>query len=1015
MTTWIRKEYEIENDYLDSGLNDQLFPAEGFEVNTEFLAYGWKIVAPDGTFLFSIEKNTGPDSRQRRLYFWVAAVGIILAVASGIAMAITVIRLRKQKKYGWGIVVLAFYLIGVRGLMLYFNLPNSIVETDLFNSKYYASSTITPSLGDLLLNVLVALILVGYAFGHFFQSRLYQFYLTLPSTIRTGLMVVAIGFGHWLLYLHFYVLRSIYLYSQLSLDITRSLDFSFLKIVCLFIFICNSTIYFLTMYLIFRLEARLGPDRRIPLLVLLTGSFLFALLSHLGNFYYPEVIIIHTVYGLLVLIFKLPQYLFGHRHSFSIYLFLTVLVCAAVGAFMVYRLEEQKRLVNMQKFGVQMLADQDEFGEFLLNEASFAIQEDQYIISRFSGPFISEEAIADKVRVLHLGSYFTDRYEVEVHAFDPAGYHLRGDDQPHSYFDFERTYRKKENGREIYRTAYPNLYFINELGRNFIKQYVSMLPIRRAGLLVGYVVIDLKQKRMLNRNVYPALLVHKRFSQAPEVREYSYAVFKGSQLAYTEGDYNYHRSFPVSTLRNQELCEDGVILNNYHHIAVSGAGHKLVVVSAPAYPAQNFFSNFSFLFIVLVLVIALGVLIRYLAWSLTGRSISFAAKIQLYLNIAFFLPMVAVSVATLSIIHSAYRQDLNRSFLEQAENVSNSMQGFLDQYQQGLISEEQLSEEISHIARHSQSDINVFNPLGRLLISSQPEIYKKGVLSRYISQNALIAIGGQGEEKILLAESVGRLHYNSVYVGIRSFENHQLLGIASIPFFESKAELDRQVIEVLATIMNIFTAIFIGLLVFSYFAARVLTIPLELITRKLQKTSLEEYNEPLQWNSNDEIGLMVGEYNRMWREMAQQVAHEIKNPLTPMKLTLQHLQRTLRRDDPAIADKTDKPIATLLTQVDTLSDIATSFSAFAKMPIPKDELFDLADVLRKTTELYRTDQEVQLETHIPEGNCMVRGDAQLLGRIITNLILNGIQSVPHGRTPKIIVSLEPHGHQVLIS
>ena len=161
--------------------------------------------------------------------------------------------------------------------------------------------------------------------------------------------------------------------------------------------------------------------------------------------------------------------------------------------------------------------------------------------------------------------------------------------------------------------------------------------------------------------------------------------------------------------------------------------------------------------------------------------------------------------------------------------------------------------------------------------------------------------------------------------------------------------------------------------------------------------------------------LARGEKESAWREMAQQVAHEIKNPLTPMKLTLQHLQRTLASQSPDTVDRAGRSIATLIEQVDTLSDIATSFSAFAKMPIPKEERFDVAEVLRQTTNLYGTDPTVRLETDIGEKNCPVKGDAQLMSRIFTNLIINGIQSVPEGRQPHIGVSLHRQNGHVIVT
>ena len=220
--------------------------------------------------------------------------------------------------------------------------------------------------------------------------------------------------------------------------------------------------------------------------------------------------------------------------------------------------------------------------------------------------------------------------------------------------------------------------------------------------------------------------------------------------------------------------------------------------------------------------------------------------------------------------------------------------------------------------------------------------------------------------------------------------------------------------------LNVFTGIFLLLVVLSFFASRDLTKPLSLVTSRLKRITLSGDNKPLDYKSDDEIGLLVGEYNKMlvkleesraalaasekesaWREMAKQVAHEIKNPLTPMKLTLQHLQRVLANEE----SPAERSIRSLLTQVDTLSDIATSFSAFAKMPIPKSERFDVSMVLQETLILYKNDGSVRLDAIIDQGEFYINGDSKLMGRILTNLILNGIQSVEE-KDPHINVVLE---------
>jgi two-component system nitrogen regulation sensor histidine kinase NtrY len=151
--------------------------------------------------------------------------------------------------------------------------------------------------------------------------------------------------------------------------------------------------------------------------------------------------------------------------------------------------------------------------------------------------------------------------------------------------------------------------------------------------------------------------------------------------------------------------------------------------------------------------------------------------------------------------------------------------------------------------------------------------------------------------------------------------------------------------------------------------------------------------------------LTKSEKESAWREMAKQVAHEIKNPLTPMKLTLQHLKRILDKDGQDLKSASSKSIHTLLDQVENLSDIATSFSSFAKMPVPKNEKFEISSVLKNVLDLYKNNEQAEIIAEIQTGYFHVMGDEQLMNRIFNNLIINALQSIPNDRKPEVIVYL----------
>jgi nitrogen fixation/metabolism regulation signal transduction histidine kinase len=220
--------------------------------------------------------------------------------------------------------------------------------------------------------------------------------------------------------------------------------------------------------------------------------------------------------------------------------------------------------------------------------------------------------------------------------------------------------------------------------------------------------------------------------------------------------------------------------------------------------------------------------------------------------------------------------------------------------------------------------------------------------------------------------------------------------------------------------------------VISYLASNGLTFPLRLITQKIRKTTLSGYNEPLSWNTDDEIGLMVSEYNKMlinleeskkalaatekesaWREMAQQVAHEIKNPLTPMKLNLQHIKRRIEAGEEGDQAQRERQINSLLEQVNTLSDIATSFSAFAKMPAPQSERFEMIKLLREVIALYNKQESGEIVADLEDREFIIDGDRQWISRAVSNIIINGFQAARQRDNPTVTIKCHGHGQNLL--
>lgn len=1026
-------QYKNENNYLQSGYNPDLFTVDPQSISTHLGPIYSNVLDHDTRFLFSIVPPKFETYHNQTTPVNTVIWGVLAAIFLGIYTFQWAFRWTQQRKYEFAFLLIAVYLLILRVGMLYFGVPFLFSETDVFNPKFYASSTIAPSLGDLLLNCLVVFILVLYVADFYFRSKLYTDLLHTSENFKTALSSLFVIISFWVFYGSFSELKNIYEKSQFTLDITLSISFSMLKIICTVIFIFISSIYFLGTHLLVSLFIRFNPKNRARgTLVFTVNTLVCLLIMWLIGIEIEWVFIVHGVYFLVLYFSRFPRILYSFRYRTTIYYFTGAFFWALITTYVVYTEEDQKDISNKKEFGQQIIAENDGFGEFLLDRVKESISRDPDIQNTFaSDTVLSRERIQQKVKSIHLDKYF-DKYDIEVLSFQADGQPLDNTTAALTFDEYTQYYRQPK-----YQTRYPSLFFINDIVNNFKKQYLSLIDIHKDSILTGRVVLNLNPREDQPKNVYPELLMDKKFVQAPETRQYSYAIYDANkQLIYSLGSYNYDRKMPLAELENTELFNSGVLLYDYKHVASRDKNKRYVVVSSKSYPFKSITSNFSFLYLILVLYVICIIAIYALKYGLRRLKINYTTKIQILLNVAFFLPLILIVLITLSVINSNYYNNQESTYLANTKNVAVNFVPYLEEHLRGARSKESMEEELGKIARDANVDINFFTNEGALYTTTKPLIYESKLLSKWLNPDAYIHLLQDRENEVLLSESLGNKQYRTAYVTVRASSSSKPLGILSIPHFDSKPELDRQIIEVIATILSVFAFMFLIFLALSYWASNLLTIPLRIMTTKFRRINLHQLNEPVDWKSDDEIGTLVKSYNEMlkklgdskeelaknekqsaWREMAKQVAHEIKNPLTPMKLTIQQLQRTMLRDLPPNMPQSERirrTFESLIDQIDNISDIATSFSDFAKMPLPKNELFEISSVLNKAADLYSDDLKITLRRDIQVRRVNVVGDRQLIGRIITNLIINGIQSVPDGRRPEVLLRLRTDDANVYI-
>jgi len=348
-------------------------------------------------------------------------------------------------------------------------------------------------------------------------------------------------------------------------------------------------------------------------------------------------------------------------------------------------------------------------------------------------------------------------------------------------------------------------------------------------------------------------------------------------------------------------------------------------------------------------------------------------------------------------------------------------------------------EEVYSIADIHKLQINIYDLEGSLLITSKAglqthdadECIKAHILN---ALNNTIEFNSEAEvarhRYVDKHEENGEI-FQSSYTFILD-QKSKPLAILNIPYLEKDDFLDKELEEFLTRIGYAFALVLLMAIGIAFLLSKYITKSLKTISDKINATRLEKRNEKIEVNdTSEEISTLVNSYNSMideleesaiqlarsereqaWREMAKQVAHEIKNPLTPMRLTVQNFQRKFDPEDPNINVKVDEYSKTLIQQIDTMSSIASAFSNFAKMPAQQNETLNVVKIVKLALDIFNEDYIV-FKAEAEE--VIAKLDRSQLIRVVTNLVKNAIQAIPDTRMPEIEVSVFTTKNQAVIT
>ncbi|MET4106454.1 HAMP domain-containing sensor histidine kinase [Hymenobacter sp. UYP22] len=1030
--------YGISNRYLREGNGQGLFQGQNVRLVVEKPGPETglpRLSSNEGNYLFSIESLQAAPITGKYLTLLLLVAGVVAYVLGWVLLA------RQQFAQGrvWqGALLVLVPLLLFRAVLLYSGLPFSLLEIGLFDPRVYAASLLSPSLGDLLLNALLLLVMAWYALLLFRRYKLRRFALNVHGwrlRVLVGGIIVVSFYGLLVLLFDFYT--SSFSNSLLILDITQDIQFSFYKLLLGLAIVMHTGSFLIGFYMLAQLFAAVvrPSTRRVGVLLLLVLGALFLVLG-LGLH------LVHaTLLGLTLLFFLILRLTglksIGAVLPYQVYLFIFLMlgISSAVGALALYEHFNRQLQLNKQNLASNLLTDNDLQGEYLLVERGQEMAQDPVMRTMLASPFVNLDLIRQKVVKYYLRDYF-DKYEVRVMLFNPEGRGVAIGGSLATTREF-----LLRNARP---TDHPSIFLVRDNGTAFSsRRYVAFVPVPAPETAQGTstIVLELTLKKLTTNSVVPELLVEQKFFQPRLGTELSYAGYENSRLVYSEGDFDYVNRLPPSLFRDARLYSTGLALNGFHHLAVRATDQsgRVVVVTTATYSFSDWLANFSFLFLLFSFcwLLLMGVVVVFRGRYRELLRANFSTKIQLFLNFGVLVPLIVVSVAIASQVTSSYKRDLRRAYQRRGQAVQENL---LEN--QNLLSDaanrSDLVDLAENVAALTETDLNLYDADGQLLVSSQPLIFEANLLSTLMNPQAVAALAENGQPRALLTERAGTLSFNTLYLPLRARTFQQgrpgpVVGYVGIPFFDSEKDLDNKLTELLSTVLNVFTLMFILFLVLAFVASRILTEPLKLITEKLKQTTLTGQNEMLAYESEDEIGLLVREYNQMllkleeskqelatqekeaaWREMARQVAHEIKNPLTPMKLSLQFLQRAIHDQRPNLDELMNKVSQTLITQIDVLTDIATSFSNFTNLPAMRPERLDVAPILRRCVGLHQGGAgggsiQLQLPEDAETGRYVVFADESLLVRTFNNLLINALQAVPAGRTPEIVAALEAVG------
>ena len=502
--------------------------------------------------------------------------------------------------------------------------------------------------------------------------------------------------------------------------------------------------------------------------------------------------------------------------------------------------------------------------------------------------------------------------------------------------------------------------------------------------------------------------------------DFSVANYRDRVLVYKYGKYIYPNALDVQNDNDRDFN----YTQEYKHYTAKYGENNTLIISTPRKSWSEKTAPFALFFLAMLVPCLLIYWILHPKEENKGKS--FSKRLQSVVLATLGLSFLAIGPVSVVYMQSVYNKRTETTQFETTRTLSTEMKNDLDLAKMmGSTSRDTWTEILQHYATTFFTDLNLYRLDGTLTATTRQEIYELNLQAPIMNAEAYEQIHRNKALYYTHEEQLGKGKYESAYIPLNDAAGNTLAYL-NTPYFSSATDLHNEIRNFVLTYINIILILLGVALIFVLSLTKRLTQPLALMQSKMRDIKIDQKNEPIEWEGEDEIGALVKQYNQLiveleksaaelrrtttetaWRGAARQVAHEIKNSLTPMRLSVQMLQRSIEQGDDNVQEKVKRTANTLIEQIDALSEIASSFSSYAKLPENHPQPLDLAELIQNVVNLYDNAGNITFSYDYDlAADHTFNGDKTNLNSAVGNLIKNAVQAIGLKPDGKIDVALK---------